>query len=119
MSTSTNFTEWLANELNARGWTQTHLAELAGLSSGAISNVLNGQRKPGADFILAVSRALRVEPEGLYRKAGLLPIKPSATDLSPTLNETMDLLKRLPIEVQEDILMYTRFRYNKLMDGDQ
>lgn len=113
---TTDFAVRLSEEMSRVGWTQSDLARHAGISQGSISNVLNGQRKPGVDFVLAVARALGVKPEDLYRTAGLLPAKPAAVDLPPDLDEVIDLLKRLPSDERKEVLMYTRFRYQQLMD---
>jgi transcriptional regulator with XRE-family HTH domain len=106
------FTLWLRAELDAQGWKQADLARATGLSSGAISNVLNGQRQPSVDFVLAVARALRVSPEDLYRRAGLLPPKPEAPT-SPLMNEALDVLRRLPTEKQQEALNYLRYLYKQ------
>lgn len=103
-------------ELEARGMSRADLARITGFNKGTISNVLNDRRNPGVDFVLAVARALGVKPEDLYRRAGLLPPKPAAVDLPPDLDEVIDLLKRLPATEREEVLMYTRFRYQQLMD---
>lgn len=104
------FAVWLKAELDSHGWTQSDLSRMSGLSTGAISNVISGQRKPGVDFVLAVARTLRVSPEDLYRRAGLLPPKPELA-ASPIANEVLDVLRRLPPEKQQEALNYVRYLY--------
>jgi len=67
------FQEWIESELNNRGWRPADLANKAGLSQTALSNVLNGHRNPGPAFCRAVAKALVVSPESVFRLADILP----------------------------------------------
>jgi transcriptional regulator with XRE-family HTH domain len=111
-----DFVAWLKNELVAQNWSQADLSRATGLSSGTIANVLNEKRKPGVDFVLAVARALRVEPEDLYRRAGFLPRKPTLNH-GPIINEAIDVLQRLSPEEQEEILNYAKYRYQQSLNS--
>jgi transcriptional regulator with XRE-family HTH domain len=68
-----DFSEWLNKQLDQRGWSQGELARRAGISQGAISNVLSGKREPGADFCMKVAQALGEAPEKVLKLAGILP----------------------------------------------
>lgn len=46
----------------AAGLTQCQLAELIGVSQGALSNVERGARRPGAKTLIAVASALALTP---------------------------------------------------------
>ena len=116
-SINIEFADWLETELEAQGWTQSDLARASGLHKSSISHVLKRQRKPGVDFVLAVARALKVSPQDLYVRAGLLPPLPSATG-SPKIDEVVDVLKRLPEDKIEEILRYSRYQYKLMMDGE-
>lgn len=113
---SSDFAAWLTNELEAQGWSRSDLARATGLHKGSISNVLNGQRQPSVDFVLAVARALKVSPEDLYRRAGLLPAKPDLA-ASPVLNEALDLLRRLSPDKQQEVINYARYLYKQELDN--
>lgn len=110
-----DFALWLKGELEAQGWKQADLARATGLHSGTIANVLNGQRKPGVDFVLAVARALRVSPEDLYRRAGLLPPQPDRYR-TPTEKDLLDILKRLPLDKQKEVINFARFLYQQELE---
>ena len=107
-----DFAEWLRTELKAQGMSQAELSRATGLHTGSISNVLNGQRKPGADFVLSVARALRIKPEDLYRRAGILPQKPSPTQ-ETLVNDALDIIRRLSDDDKKEVIAYARFRYQR------
>jgi transcriptional regulator with XRE-family HTH domain len=101
----TEFAEWLEKRLERKGWTLRELAQRAGLTHAAISNVLNGQRNPGLKFCLGIADALDEPPELVMRRAGLLPELPAPEGISAhTFNELMDIIYNLPMDKQEDLL---------------
>jgi hypothetical protein len=66
---------------------------------------MSGQRKPGPEFCTSVASALQVPPEGVFRRAGLLPPKPEET---PTSRELLYMFMQLDDQDQERILSITR-----------
>jgi len=48
------------------------LAELAGVSNPYLSQIERGLRKPSADILQQLARALRISAETLYMRAGIL-----------------------------------------------
>ena len=66
-------TDWLSNQLEARGWGYNELARRAGLSSGTVSNVMAERSNPGLEFCVGVAEAFGESPVYLLRMAGLLP----------------------------------------------
>ena len=69
------FVEWIYGELNQHGWTQAELARRSHITPAALSRILNGDRQPGVDTIVGLSRALNVPADEILRHAGLLPPK--------------------------------------------
>lgn len=54
-----------------RGWTQTKLAEKAGIRQGVLSYIESGRTKhPRIDTLSAIAAALGVPVEKLMKKAG-------------------------------------------------
>jgi transcriptional regulator with XRE-family HTH domain len=49
-----------------------HLSELAGISNPYLSQIERGLRKPSADILQQLARALHVSAETLYVRAGIL-----------------------------------------------
>lgn len=106
------FTEWLEKELRNRGWRPADLAHRARVNTGTISNILNGFRRAGPDVCLAIARALKVPPEEVFRRAGLLPPLPAPVD-DATLKELEDIVKKLDPEERQEVLEYARWRYRR------
>lgn len=48
------------------------LSELAGVSNPYLSQIERGLRKPSAEILQAIARALRISSETLYVRAGIL-----------------------------------------------
>lgn len=95
------FGEWILVEAERRGWSLNQLAKKAGTSSGGLSMIVNGLRKPGPDVCLRIARALGVNPVEVFQLAGLLPPEP---DVSPVMRQAIYLFTRLSDEMQEAIL---------------
>ena len=49
-----------------------HLAKLAGVSNPYLSQIERGLRKPAAEILQAIAKALQISSETLYVKAGIL-----------------------------------------------
>lgn len=86
------FSEWLQNEMNKRGWSQSDLARAADLNRAVINKLLNGKSHPQPATLEAISRALKIPIEITYRAAGLLPV---STDNDDTIEEAIYVLKNI------------------------
>jgi transcriptional regulator with XRE-family HTH domain len=91
------------------------LSELAGISNPYLSQIERGLRKPSAEILQQIARALEISAETLYVRAGILEER-DATDLvgeirrDPTLTEEQ---KKTLIRI------YTSFRHeNEVGSGD-
>lgn len=102
----TEFTDWLQNELDKRGWAQIELTRRGGISSGAVSNLMSGDRNPGPEICNAIARALKIPPETVFRAAGLLPERP---ETDPLTEEAEYLLSQLPEEKRQQAINFIRF----------
>ncbi|MGH9135812.1 MAG: helix-turn-helix domain-containing protein [Acidimicrobiales bacterium] len=69
------------------------LSELAGISNPYLSQIERGLRKPSAEILQQIARALEISSETLYIRAGILEERSGTTDLvgeilrDPYLNE--------------------------------
>ncbi|KAA3644519.1 MAG: XRE family transcriptional regulator [Chloroflexi bacterium] len=106
--TEIDFPQWLQDEMDQRAWTQADLARHSKLTTGAISHVMSGNRKPGPDFCNAVARAFKFPPELVFKRAGLLPESINSDD--PRLKEINYLLPGLPEDERQDIVEYVRMK---------
>jgi transcriptional regulator with XRE-family HTH domain len=58
------------------------LSELAGISNPYLSQIERGMRRPSAEILQQIARALEISSETLYVRAGILEERPPNTDLS-------------------------------------
>lgn len=98
---------WLSEEIKRRKWSHNELARQAKISQAAVSNILSGNRKAGADFCIKVAQALGESPEKVLRLAGILPTSTSEGD--PTFTELTDLARTLTPKQRREVLHYIRF----------
>lgn len=64
--------ERLRAMLDARGWSQTDLAERAGLTPASVNRYVNGSREPRAETIAAIADALGAKPSDLIGDWGYI-----------------------------------------------
>lgn len=88
-----NFSDWLKKELISRNWKQADLVREANLDSAVISNIINGKRKAGESTAKAIAHALKLPPDLVFEKAGMLPAK---TELSLLQRALLNLSKDMP-----------------------
>jgi transcriptional regulator with XRE-family HTH domain len=61
------------------------LSELAGISNPYLSQIERGLRKPSADILQQIAKALRISSETLYVRAGILEQRDDGTDLEAAI----------------------------------
>jgi len=106
MNTELAFVEWLESQLTSRGWKRSELARRANVTPTAISDVLNGRRSPGPELCNAIASGLKLPPEFVFRRAGLLPPAKEETEMGE-VNRAM--FGRLSKENQLRALEYMEF----------
>lgn len=89
------FSNWLQDELNKRGWDHAELVRRTGLSSGGVSHVMNGDRKAGPDFCIAVARAFGISREEVFRARGWLIREPEQVISPLAPPRVIDHMERL------------------------
>src|SRR5687767_16017509 len=57
------------------------LSDLAGISNPYLSQIERGLRKPSAEILQAIARALRISAETLYVRAGILEARDGDSDI--------------------------------------
>ncbi|HXF56353.1 MAG TPA: helix-turn-helix transcriptional regulator [Actinomycetota bacterium] len=82
------------------------ISRLAGVSVPYLSQIERGLRRPSAEILQAIARALRISAETLYVKAGLLQDRPvpdvtAAVLADPSITERQ---KRALLQVYESFL---------------
>ncbi|NDL58424.1 helix-turn-helix domain-containing protein [Phytoactinopolyspora mesophila] len=67
-----NIGEFLREQRNSAQLSLRQLAELTGVSNPYLSQIERGLRKPSAEVLQQIAKALRISSEALYVRAGLL-----------------------------------------------
>lgn len=101
----TDFDAWLIRELNERGWSNSELARRAGVVPSTVSMILSGQKRPGLEFCVGVARALRMPPEVVLRRAGLLPSLPDPVEEE---QEAVGILRGLTDSARRTVMQMLR-----------
>lgn len=114
MATHDEFTKWLLEELDQRGWSQAELARRSRITPTQISRILSGSRNPGTEALTAIAGALNVPPATLFQLAGVLPTESGS---SPDLDEWMHLYKNLPAEDREELIQLARMKAARRKKG--
>lgn len=110
------FVEWLEEELAARGWKPADLARASGLSTGTLSMIWTGSRRPGVDVATAIAAGLDLPAETVFRRAGLLP--PLTTpERDPVIQELLDVARNMSPEDRKELADYAVYRYRRRKNG--
>lgn len=86
------------------------LADLAGVSNPYLSQIERGLKRPSAEILQQIARALEVSAESLYVRAGILDEEPDS-DLIAAIRAQDDLStdqKQVLIQVYESFLAQNR-----------
>jgi transcriptional regulator with XRE-family HTH domain len=67
------------------------LSKLAGISNPYLSQIERGLRRPSAEILQAIARALRISAETLYVKAGILDERREEVDLPAAIRRDATL----------------------------
>lgn len=85
-----------------------HLARKAGVSNPYLSQIERGLRKPSADILQAIAKALQISSETLYVKAGFLEDRGDIPDLEIAILQEETLSERQRAALIE---VYRSFRH--------
>lgn len=97
--------EYIREQRGNAQYSLRQLAELAGVSNPYLSQIERGLRKPSADILQNIARALRISAETLYVQAGILEER--AEDQQPVVDVILadpaisDRQKRVLVEIYE------------------
>ncbi len=64
--------EFIKNQREVASMSVRRLANLANISNPYLSQIERGLRKPSADILQQIARALKISAETLYERAGIL-----------------------------------------------
>jgi transcriptional regulator with XRE-family HTH domain len=90
------------------------LARLAGVSNPYLSQIERGLRKPSAEILQQIAKALRISAEALYVQAGILEERDSDTDVPGAL-----LRDEWVTERQKQVLLEIYDSFRKENEGQR
>ena len=101
-----NFSKWVENELQKRGWSQRELVRRAKrlgykISSGQLSHIISGTRQAGPEACIAIAHALGVSREEVFRARGWLLGTFSDPGIDSRVEQLAHGLNTLPFESRE------------------
>jgi len=111
-----NFGEWLIQEIDKRGWTQSDLVRLSGISRGTLSNIISGTRGVGNDSMVAIAHALKISPVTIFRKAGLLP---PDTSEKVSFEDWQYIISQLTPDEQEEIRQIVELKIERRQKAEK
>ncbi len=104
------FGQWIAQEREKRGWSQSDLARNAGLHRQSLYKIEIGDASPAVETYIALASALGLSPILLFRKAGLLP---PALGNESDFDDWKYLLAQLPPDEQEEMRKIAQMKIEK------
>lgn len=93
--------EFIKSQRETASMSVRRLAELAGVSNPYLSQIERGLRRPSAEILQQLAKALKISAETLYVRAGLLSDDDSAT---PNVREAISRDPALKPEQKQALL---------------
>ena len=78
---------YLREQRRAAGLSVRRLAHLAGVSNPYLSQIERGIRRPSAEILLHLAKALQLPAEALYVRAGILEERATDIDLADAVRK--------------------------------
>ena len=100
-----DFGDWLRQERERRGLTQSDLARLASIHRSVINKLETGTI-PTPETLQSLGKGLKIPLENVYRAAGLLP---PVTETTEQKEELVYLFDQMSKEKKKDLLNYAQF----------
>jgi len=107
VSMEINFSEWLIQQMDERGWTKADLTRNAKLSSGTISNIISGRRSPGIDTCRKIARAFQMPARMVLTAAGWVDAERGRTD---SQDIALHLFNSLSEQDQAEVIEFMRMK---------
>ncbi|WP_326722243.1 helix-turn-helix domain-containing protein [Streptomyces sp. NBC_00243] len=119
-----NLGEYLREQRRNAQLSLRQLADAAGVSNPYLSQIERGLRKPSAEVLQQVAKALRISAETLYVRAGILDAERDRDEVEtraviladPTLNERQ---KQVLLQIYESFRKENGFEITQVDEGDQ
>jgi transcriptional regulator with XRE-family HTH domain len=89
------------------GMSLRNLAKAAGVSNPYLSQIERGLRRPSAEILNGIAKALRISAETMYVKAGILDDRKRAEDVAASIMADRSITER---QKQVLVQIYSSFR---------
>lgn len=99
--------KFIREQRSAVGMSMRKLAQAAGVSNPYLSQIERGLRRPSAEILNGIAKALRISAETLYVQAGILDDRKGAEDVAATILADRNITER---QKQVLVQIYTSFR---------
>jgi len=99
-----NLGDYIREQRNSANVSLRQLAKLAGVSNPYLSQIERGLRKPSAEILQQIAKALRISAEALYVQAGILDERYGDSDVqAAVLGDAMltERQKQVLLEIYE------------------
>lgn len=106
--------EYIREQRGANGISVRQLAKLAGVSNPYLSQIERGLRKPSAEILQQLAKALRISAEALYVQAGMLERREGSGNVADAIHADEDLTDR---QKQVLVEIYDSFRRESVAAG--
>jgi transcriptional regulator with XRE-family HTH domain len=107
--------EFIREQRNVARLSVRRLSDMAGISNPYLSQIERGLRRPSAEILQQIARALRISAETLYVRAGIL----EAREVEGDLKEAIMAEPSLTDEQKQTLLrIYLSFRRENGVDAE-
>jgi transcriptional regulator with XRE-family HTH domain len=107
-----NLGDYIREQRSAAQISLRQLASLAGVSNPYLSQIERGLRKPSAEILQQIAKALRISAEALYVQAGILEERPDDSDVPAAILADVHLAER-----QKQVLLELYEAYRRESDA--
>jgi len=105
-----DFVDFLLDVMEDKEISPADITKRSGLSPSQVSKILNRESPAGQKALDSFARALNLPVDDLYRRAGILPMKPNDDE---TVSEITHISHALSEENRQDVRDYARLRLQK------
>lgn len=110
MNEKEDLVTYLSRVMDERDLSPADITKRGGLSPSQVSKVLNRESPAGEKAIKSFAKALNLPVDDLYRRAGILPLKPNDDE---TVSEIVHIYHLLNENNKDDLLDYAKNRLTK------
>lgn len=104
----TKFADWLINQMQSRGWSQSDLARRANIHRQVVSGYINVKvAKPDEEILSKIAMGLGLPDSVVFQAAGIMK---GDTPETQTIKEINYLVAGLPEDDKADVIAYIRHR---------